>query len=37
MTSLFFFPHERFRVPVLDPTLIVCASAFIAERTRRRP
>ena len=25
--SLIFFPQERFRIPVLDPALIVCASA----------
>lgn len=31
-TSLIFFPQERFRIPVIDPTLIVCASAVL-----RRP
>jgi 4-amino-4-deoxy-L-arabinose transferase-like glycosyltransferase len=30
VTSLVFFPQERFRIPVLDPTLIVCASAVLA-------
>ena len=25
--SLVFFPQERFRIPVLDPTAIVCAAA----------
>ena len=25
--SLVFFPQERFRIPVIDPTMIVCASA----------
>jgi hypothetical protein len=27
LVSLVFFPQERFRIPVLDPTLIICASA----------
>ena len=26
-TCLIFFPQERFRIPVIDPTLIICASA----------
>ena len=26
-TCLMFFPQERFRIPILDPTLIVCAGA----------
>lgn len=30
LTSLLFFPQERFRIPVIDPTLVVCAAAFIA-------
>jgi hypothetical protein len=25
-TCLVFFPQERFRIPVLDPALILCAS-----------
>jgi len=25
-TCLIFFPQERFRIPVLDPSLILCAS-----------
>lgn len=29
LTSLIFFPQERFRIPVIDPTLIVCASAVL--------
>lgn len=29
VVSLIFFPQERFRIPVLDPTLIVCAAAGI--------
>ncbi|MCC7008728.1 MAG: hypothetical protein IT184_07920 [Acidobacteria bacterium] len=34
---LVFFPQERFRVPVLDPTLIVCAAcAWTARPTERR-
>ncbi|HEX6976614.1 MAG TPA: hypothetical protein VF147_19540, partial [Vicinamibacterales bacterium] len=29
VVSLIFFPQERFRIPVIDPTLIVCAAAGI--------
>jgi hypothetical protein len=36
LTCLIFFPQERFRVPVIDPTLIVCASAWLASRMGRR-
>lgn len=35
-TNLVFFPQERFRIPVIDPTLIVCASVVIADGVRRR-
>jgi 4-amino-4-deoxy-L-arabinose transferase-like glycosyltransferase len=34
VTNLVFFPQERFRIPVIDPTVIVCASAVIAGRRR---
>jgi hypothetical protein len=27
LVCLIFFPQERFRIPVLDPSLIVCAGA----------
>jgi hypothetical protein len=27
LVCLVFFPQERFRIPVIDPTLIVCAAA----------
>jgi len=37
MTSLIFFPHERFRIPVIDPTVILCASAKLADRARKQP
>lgn len=37
MTSLIFFPQERFRIPVLDPTVIVCASGVVAAGRRRQP
>jgi 4-amino-4-deoxy-L-arabinose transferase-like glycosyltransferase len=30
LVSLVFFPQERFRIPVIDPTLIVCAAAWLA-------
>ncbi len=33
--GLVFFPQERFRIPVLDPAMIVCAAAFIAARAER--
>ena len=36
MTSLIFFPQERFRIPVLDPTIVVCASGILAG-VRRTP
>lgn len=36
MTSLIFFPQERFRIPVLDPTVIVCASGVLAGGRRGR-
>lgn len=37
MTSLIFFPQERFRIPVLDPTVIVCASGVVAAGRRPTP
>jgi hypothetical protein len=40
IAGLVFFPQERFRIPVIDPALIVSAAALAAprahERTRRR-
>ena len=30
LTCLILFPQERFRIPVIDPTLIVCASSWLA-------
>ena len=36
VTSLVFFPQERFRIPVIDPTIIVCASVVLAGM-RSRP
>jgi 4-amino-4-deoxy-L-arabinose transferase-like glycosyltransferase len=41
LASVIFFPQERFRIPVIDPTLIVCAAAaltsdFGARRNPRR-
>jgi 4-amino-4-deoxy-L-arabinose transferase-like glycosyltransferase len=32
LVCLVFFPQERFRIPVIDPTLIVCAAAAGARR-----
>jgi 4-amino-4-deoxy-L-arabinose transferase-like glycosyltransferase len=36
---LVFFPQERFRIPIIDPVLIVCASALLSDepRTPGRP
>jgi 4-amino-4-deoxy-L-arabinose transferase-like glycosyltransferase len=31
-TCLIFFPQERFRIPVIDPVLVICAAAAIALR-----
>lgn len=36
LTGLIFFPQERFRIPVMDPTVIVCASVVLAEGVRSR-
>jgi 4-amino-4-deoxy-L-arabinose transferase-like glycosyltransferase len=35
LVALVFFPAERFRIPVIDPVLIVCASVWYA--ARRQP
>ena len=32
LVCLIFFPQERFRIPVIDPTLIVCAAAAASRR-----
>lgn len=32
VTEIVFFPHERYRIPVLDPVLIVCAAAWATRR-----
>jgi hypothetical protein len=29
---LVFFPQERFRIPTIDPTLLICAGALLASR-----
>ncbi len=36
LTCLIFFPQERFRIPILDPVLIVCAAALADRRGRPR-
>jgi hypothetical protein len=33
LVCVVFFPQERFRIPVVDPALIVCAAAL----ARRQP
>jgi 4-amino-4-deoxy-L-arabinose transferase-like glycosyltransferase len=35
VASLVFFPQERFRIPVIDPVLIVCAGALFMPEERR--
>ena len=36
IVGLLFFPQERFRIPVIDPTLIVCAGIWCGTRPVRR-
>ncbi len=36
VSALVFFPQERFRIPILDPTLIVCAAAYLGHRRQGR-
>jgi hypothetical protein len=36
IVCLLFFPQERFRIPVIDPTLIVCAGIWCGTRPARR-
>jgi 4-amino-4-deoxy-L-arabinose transferase-like glycosyltransferase len=36
LVCLVFFPQERFRIPVIDPTLIVCAGAACGGRLNSR-
>lgn len=33
LVALIFFPQERFRIPVIDPTLIICAAALPVRRS----
>jgi hypothetical protein len=35
IVCLVFFPQERFRIPVIDPALIVCAGMTCADRLKR--
>ena len=34
IVCILFFPQERFRIPVIDPTLIICAGVWYAGRSR---
>ncbi len=36
-TCLMFFPQERFRIPVIDPALVICASAALAGSRATEP
>lgn len=33
IVCVLFFPQERFRIPVIDPTLIVCAGLLVVDRS----
>jgi len=35
LTALIFFPQERFRIPVIDPVLVICAAVTAAHLRRR--
>jgi hypothetical protein len=35
LASLVFFPQERYRIPVIDPTLLICASAWVSTKGLR--
>jgi hypothetical protein len=35
LVCLVFFPQERFRIPIIDPVLIVCASALASRSTAK--
>jgi 4-amino-4-deoxy-L-arabinose transferase-like glycosyltransferase len=37
LTSLVFLPQERFRIPVIDPVLVIGAAVWLAARTRPSP
>ena len=37
LVCLVFFPQERFRIPVMDPVLIVCAAALFSTRANKTP
>ena len=37
LTSLIFFPQERFRLPVIDPLIIVGAASAMVGAHRERP
>jgi hypothetical protein len=34
LVCVIFFPQERFRIPVIDPVLIVCAAALVRDRKK---
>jgi len=34
IVCILFFPQERFRIPVIDPTLIICAGVWLAHRAK---
>ena len=36
IVGLVFFPQERFRIPVIDPALIVCAAVACADARKQR-
>jgi dolichyl-phosphate-mannose-protein mannosyltransferase len=36
IVCILFFPQERFRIPVIDPTLIICAAVWYAQHANRQ-
>jgi hypothetical protein len=34
IVCILFFPQERFRIPVIDPALIICAGVWYAHRAK---
>jgi len=36
LVAIVFFPQDRYRVPVLDPVMIVCAASLVSKSAERR-
>jgi hypothetical protein len=37
LSALVFFPQERYRLPIIDPTLIICAASLLSGRREESP